>query len=247
MGLRETAKRKRRRRILTEARRLIDEEGLEGLSMRRLAESAELSTRTLYNLYGAKETILFALMEESLDQLDETLEQLGPTDPIDRSRTLITASVEMLCGDAQQLHRSLLRELDLNPRLARELLLMGRVRSWHEEALRSAMHAGLLDASFSAQVLAHQVLMGYGQAVRLWSRGIFDAHALRAQALHVWALHLLAVSTDASRPQLRAEVLQLRGEIERVLGRLERIAAEGHEVSASFGPPPEVARASGGS
>lgn len=238
MSLREAAKLRRRQRILQAARELIHEGGLEGLSMRRLARLAELSTRTLYNLYGAKEDILFALMEESVEELGRTFEAFPPADPLERSRALLTVSMDRLSED-EMLYRCVLREgVPLASRV-RETVLMARVRKLHEDALRDAMREGLLDASFSPRVLAHQVLMGYGQALRLWSREVFDQRALRAQALHAWALYLLAAATDASRPRLRRWVLQLRPEVEQVIERLDRLATEDADVSASL----ELARA----
>lgn len=48
----------RRRRILREARKLIREDGLENLNMRELSLRAKVSTKTVYNAFGSKETVI---------------------------------------------------------------------------------------------------------------------------------------------------------------------------------------------
>ena len=48
----------RRRRILHEARAIIGDKGLDNLNMRYLSERADVSTKTIYNAFGSKETVV---------------------------------------------------------------------------------------------------------------------------------------------------------------------------------------------
>ncbi len=48
----------RRRRILREARTIIKEDGLDHLNMRELSLRAKVSTKTIYNAFGSKETVI---------------------------------------------------------------------------------------------------------------------------------------------------------------------------------------------
>jgi len=50
--------RARKARILQQARAIIGEKGIEGLTMRELAASSGVALATLYNLYGSKETLV---------------------------------------------------------------------------------------------------------------------------------------------------------------------------------------------
>ncbi len=63
MSRREEAKAENRDRILTAAAKIIRQEGFERLTMRHLAESADVSLRTPYNLIGSKTQILLGLLE----------------------------------------------------------------------------------------------------------------------------------------------------------------------------------------
>src|SRR3954453_14424586 len=48
----------RRQRILAETRRVIEEHGIENLSMRELCKRANVAQRTLYNAFGSKDLIV---------------------------------------------------------------------------------------------------------------------------------------------------------------------------------------------
>ncbi|WP_221793930.1 TetR/AcrR family transcriptional regulator [Aquisediminimonas sediminicola] len=48
----------RRRRILRVARKMIGSDGLEHFNMRDLGKKADVSTRTIYNAFGSKETVI---------------------------------------------------------------------------------------------------------------------------------------------------------------------------------------------
>jgi AcrR family transcriptional regulator len=54
----------RRTRILDAARDLIEAQGYESLTMRELARVGEVTVPTIYNLFGNKESVLLAAVEE---------------------------------------------------------------------------------------------------------------------------------------------------------------------------------------
>lgn len=219
VSLRETGKLRRRQRILEAARSLVVSEGLDGVSMRRIADRAEVSTRTLYNLYSAKDDIFHALMLRNLHELGEKLAELGPNDPLERSRMFIEVSIEQMCS-RPDLYRPLLRGLEIRPDRFREPALILRARDLHEEALAEAIACGLLLPRIKERSLAHQILMAHGHALRLWSRGVLDAKGLHAQSLHAWCLCLLAVASESGRPMLEAELERLDSCLQPTIDRL---------------------------
>jgi len=188
--------------------------------MRRLADCAQLSTRTLYNLCGAKEDILLALLQETVAELTRELEQLDPEDPIARSRALISVSVDVLSA-REPLYRILMSETELRSRRAGAVALWTRARALHEAAFEEAERLGLLERGVASHVLAHQILMAFAHAVRLWSRGVLDADALRAEALYAWAASLLIGASARLRPRLEAELARQRPGVESAMQQLE--------------------------
>ena len=55
---------KRQANILYMTRKLASEVGYDGLTMRGLAEKAEVSPKTLYNLFSSKDELLAAALED---------------------------------------------------------------------------------------------------------------------------------------------------------------------------------------
>src|SRR5262245_58650031 len=73
MSNREEAKHKRRRQIVRAARALMQQTGDTGFSMRALAEQAGVSIATPYNLFGSKQTIMFAVLDDDLEHYQKRL------------------------------------------------------------------------------------------------------------------------------------------------------------------------------
>ena len=223
VDLREAGKNRRRRQILDAARELIETDGRQALSMRRLAECAQLSTRTLYNLYGAKEDILYALMAESVREVDAKLAKLAPTDPLERSRVMLTVSIDQLCSRTA-FNRALYRGFEVEVDRARNFEVMSLARGRQQSVLEAAQEQGLLQKSVSPRVLAHHIITGYGNAVRLWCREVLDSDQLKAHTLHLRALCLLAVAVPATRTRLEREVEALEPDMQAVVARLADLA-----------------------
>ncbi len=223
MDLREAGKNRRRRQILDSARELIEAEGRDALSMRRLAERAQVSTRTLYNLYGAKEDILYALMSESMRDVDAKLAKLPPTDPLDRSRTLMTMSIDQLCARTK-FNRALYQGFEIDAHRTRNIDLVSFARRRQQLVLEAAQEQGLLLRTVPARVLAHHIILGYGNVVRLWCREVVDSAQLKAHVLHTRALCLLGVATPTTRVRLEREIEALLPDMESLVERLDDLA-----------------------
>ena len=89
----------RRERIIEAARKLIEREGYEGLTMRDLAIASRVTVPTIYNLIGSKEQVLFSAVEE------QTL--------------LFVAGLERARGDLMGVVEATVRELLRRPRYYR--------------------------------------------------------------------------------------------------------------------------------
>lgn len=59
----------RRQRILHEARRLLNEVGLEHFSVRELGRRAEVSTKTLYNAFGNRDVLIGKAIRQVYDEV----------------------------------------------------------------------------------------------------------------------------------------------------------------------------------
>lgn len=65
-----------RTRMLEATGSILRERGLEGISLRRVADACDTSTQMIYTLFGGKSGLLRALWEEGFDQLAEALDSV---------------------------------------------------------------------------------------------------------------------------------------------------------------------------
>jgi AcrR family transcriptional regulator len=215
MGLREENARRRRERILAAARELIDRDGMDGWSMRKVARAANLSVPTLYNLLGSKEEIRAALCAGFFDEIDQDLQETSLDRPLERALALATEGVDHVVAQAA---------------MTRPVLLAGEQISTHERwptphaversraAIQAAMDQGYLHADLRADLLAAQAYEGFYRAALMWARRELDAAGFRTKALYAVCVCLLAAATDTTRPEL----LRTTRRLERKLARKPR-------------------------
>ena len=75
--------RKRRKRILATVLEILNAEGYDALTTRRLSQEAGVAPGTLFNLFGTKDRLILHALSESFISIEEHVERLGVADPIE--------------------------------------------------------------------------------------------------------------------------------------------------------------------
>lgn len=210
MDRRDAGKAKRRRQILDAARVRIVEGGVDALVMRVLAIDAEVSVRTLYNLFGNKDDILDALVSELIRKLDTTLAGLVLEDPIARCRAIISVSSDRLIAD-QKVFRPILQTQVRSMRTYSESDRQSLASI--QLAIEEAVSRRLISRQFSSQLLAQQIYSAHQHVILLWAHGILSDREFRLRAIHACALNLLAAGTPRTRTLLLAELPGMESEL----------------------------------
>lgn len=83
-GRREQAKAERRTRIVQATYALLREVGMDGISIKLVAERAEVSAATVYNLFGTKNAILKQVLDLDLEQFEARVARLKSKDALQR-------------------------------------------------------------------------------------------------------------------------------------------------------------------
>lgn len=213
--LREVNIESRRQRILEAARTLIEGGGMASLSMRKLAAEAGLAVTTLYNLYGSRDDILFALIQDGIDRIVPILDAEAPLEePLARCRAVITVSVRYF-AENEAIYRPMVvasyeglsRGPDADRRLAQRAAAMQR------EGIEQAVAQGLLRDTLDPGCLGEQIYHGYELAAVQWAFGLLDAAGFRARALYGMYIALAAAAADAVRPELETRLKELEREL----------------------------------
>ncbi|MCY3963638.1 MAG: helix-turn-helix domain containing protein [Acidobacteria bacterium] len=220
-GRRELNMRRRKRRILEAATKLISDGGIEACTMRALARKARLDVTTLYNYYGSKEEILEALRRSGARRLERQIGKLEETEPFERIRAIVDLTLGVSESPAE-----LARPINLPKRWRRPGSgPIGVVAKAHlEKELRRAAAGGDMLPSVDPEQFALVVLGHAGVWLSLWARRLTDAEETLARVGYLVNLCLLAGSTDASRPGLEQEMLESQSRLAAIEAALETAA-----------------------
>jgi len=190
----ETQMATRREKILESARRLIESDGYDGLSMRVLAAESNVTVPTIYNLVGNKEEVFFAAVEE-------------------QTHTFV-ANLERAAGDLVAVVEASVRQLVRRPRYYRTLLLVfassegANSASRHVgRALETQLHRGVEEVSGAGdlldlveiEIVAQRLRAHFDMASLEWARGSLTAASFRAAALFDMASLMLGLTRGASQ------------------------------------------------
>jgi AcrR family transcriptional regulator len=195
------------RKILNGARWLVELDGIEGLSMRRLALEADVSVRTIYNLFGDKNGLLEALVRDSFDAMDAAVGHLDADDPIDRIWQAVTISIEMNC---RYVPKAVVNAIVTDASLQRDLSGYWPGLELTLEAIRDATRSRALRDDLAPEALFEQAGAVFLHLLWRWSQDEIDQTALTAGILHAFDICLLAVATPRTRQRLLEHVAELQ-------------------------------------
>lgn len=201
---RETSKQQRRERIISNARELIRSGGVDGLSIRNLADRAGVTVPTIYNLVGNKTVILETLAREITQRLVMTHRASTTADPIAKVEEVVQQLVAIYAAD-EKLCREVLAALDRlnspmsptgNPNNPAKLVAI--------EDCEHALQEGLLLGNFPTLTLAESLLNAFTQAQHAWLLGHITLTVMEYTALRGC---FIALAADAS-PALHARLVK---------------------------------------
>ncbi|MBN2624422.1 MAG: TetR/AcrR family transcriptional regulator [Acidimicrobiales bacterium] len=204
------------RRILDAARALADGGGIEELSMRRLAHEADVSVRTIYNLFGDKDGLVEALVRDSFDAMDVAVGDLDADDPIERIWQAVTISIEMNC---RYVPKAVVAAVVTDATLQRELSSYWPGLELTLDAIRTATRSRALRADLAAETLFAHAGAVFLHLLWRWSQGEIDEPTLTAGVLHAFDVSLLAVATPRVRVRLLAHIAALDPQLPHLVPR----------------------------
>lgn len=208
MGSRETNKSLKRAQIIDAARRLMRARDASGFSMRALAEVADVSIATPYNLFGSKEAIVGAVMDADLEDFQSAL-LAQASDPVSTLFRVISLTAEIFQKDpgfykagASALQAEADAALVHHFGLPRHNLLRDLIgRAVQEGQLSHAVNPD------SLAVLLGQQLYGWIQA---WANNQLALEEMAARAEYGFALAMAALAAPDHRDALLDRALKIQ-------------------------------------
>lgn len=204
----ESRQQRTRAEILHAVGEIIAADGLDGLTMRKLADRAGVAVATLYNQFDDRDGVLVAFVSNGLDQLEFELDEQPAADPIDGIRVLFAALDETI--DARtHVWRPVIATLRSVPDSPRMGSVGERIVAAIEADLDKARAAGLLVADCKVDRLAWHIFVSWMRGLERWAQGTIDWDLYRSSSQTAIEVALAAVLLEPLRTEAlgRAGVL----------------------------------------
>ena len=182
--------------VLAAAGEIIAADGLEGLTMRKLAARAGVAVATLYNQFGDRDGVLVAFVSNGLDQLEVEVDEQPARAPIDTTRALF-AALDQTLADAVDVWRPIFATLDSGSGSHDMGPLGDRVVQIIEHDLAKAASDGLLVADCDTERLARHIFVTRMNRIEKWATGAIDWAAYRESSHLGLELTIAAVLSAA--------------------------------------------------
>ena len=205
----ESRQQRTRSDILHAVGDIIAVDGLDGLTMRKLAERAGVAVATLYNQFDDRNGVLVAFVSHGLDELELELDEQPAAEPIDGTRVLLEALDETI-GSNDRVWRPVLAALRSSPSSQRMGAVGDRIIGAIEVDLAKAKADGLLYADIDTDRVARHVFVQWMRGLERWAQGTIDWELYRYNATLGTELALAAVLTEPHRSDALRRVGLLR-------------------------------------
>ena len=199
---REKKKEERRRIIVDAAELLIRKHASTEFSVQNLAECAGLSVASLYNLIGTKSTVLYTLLNLSLDRIDSSFMVIRKgVDPFDHLLDAADIAANAFTEDPELLRPLYRFLLGVADPIHRPAFMKRALDFWvlHLAAVEKSM---LLPKGLTRLELARDYQIFFAGALDLWVQGELSDRYFRAQITHGSILRLLSLGVQPKRAKL---------------------------------------------
>lgn len=212
---RENAKAMRRTRIVEAARALIGETGELGFSMRALAERSRVSLATPYNLFGSKNAIIVQLFNADLEDFEQRVAALPPSDPLDRLFEIVGLTRQAYEDDARFYRTIYASVYNTGGRTIEDAVSPPRTAFW-----QSAVDASARAGHFKPDTKLDLVGMAVRQIVRAeildWVHDTVTPELMEARIAYGFCLVLSSVAVPEAAARLKVRM----GNLEATIARL---------------------------
>ncbi|WP_109261658.1 TetR/AcrR family transcriptional regulator [Hyphobacterium indicum] len=201
MSRREEAKEFNRARIRAAAEDIIRRDGIAQLSMRRLAEQADVSLRTPYNLFGSKADVLIALLDEAECQLSPLADMYPASSAIARLLGTL-AGIETFFAHDEEYFRGIYAAIMTSDHHGAREAGVGRTITTAQQMVARAAAQGELRADTDTAALGRYCGIALLAVLGMWGSGFLSISQCIAQTRRTWLAALLHHASEQTRAGL---------------------------------------------
>jgi len=208
---RERHKDQRRTKIIDAAYALMREVGVDEISVKMIADRADVSAATVYNLFGAKGAVLAKVYERDFEGFAAKLAAAGAPNAIDAIFESIRIAADLYRNDPSFYRGMSIR----NPRAEPELVVSVQSprRTFWQTLLELAIGQGDLTADARTDLVSMAMLQLGGGAFGYWCADLITVDEMELQTAYGIARLLLGMARPAGRAKLQRRIADIEASL----------------------------------
>ena len=221
MSLREKGKARRKQQILDAVVTLLQAEGFSALSTSRIAEEAEVSVATLYNLMGSIDNILDVMVEQLFVEFKSAYTHITrDLAPLAIIEGVSEAAYSFLKQDESKYKAVLKAVFQIN--VSRDMTApvfhtTQNNRTLFISAIRQLQDSNAMMPGLNTQLLAEQMLITQVMLLENWSAGVINLERFRLTSKFHFLLLIKAWASPELATELEQKILEIQGSIEALM------------------------------
>ncbi len=185
------AQTERRKRILRETLKLLEQESPSGISMAQIAELSDVSTKTLYNLFKSRKGLLLAAAAQTRADTQRSLTVMGAPAGISRILELTRRTMDTFEQSSEFMESAMSVVVGISAEEEAEHHRVGITQHWFYEALLTAESEDQLLPGTDCLQLSQLLTASQWGVTLMWQKGLISMETLRRQAIIKHCLDLI--------------------------------------------------------
>ena len=185
------AQRERRQRILNETLSLLEKEAADSVSMSRIAELSDVSTKTLYNLFGSRSGLLLAAVAQTRTNILESEPLANAPEGLSRIIELTKCTMANFRAAPEFMASAISVVVGISPSEESEHHRVGMTQQLFHGSLLIAKAKGELKPDTDCLQLSQLTAASQWGVTLLWQKQLISLEALEQQAIMKHCLDLM--------------------------------------------------------
>ena len=203
------AQAERRRRILRETLKLLQDASPADISMAQIAELSEVSTKTLYNLFKSRNGLLLAAAAQIRADTQNSAKVMSAPVGISRILELTRRTMDTFEQSPEFMESAMSIVVGISAEDEAEHHRVGSTQKWFHEALLVAESEDQLIPGTDCTQLSQLLAASQWGVTLMWQKGLISLETLRRQAIIKHCLDLMPFCRMETREWLDALLASL--------------------------------------
>ena len=196
------AQAERRRRILRETLKLLQDASPADISMAQIAELSDVSTKTLYNLFKSRNGLLLAAAAQIRADTQNSAKVMSAPVGISRILELTRRTMDTFEQSPEFMESAMSIVVGISAEDEAEHHRVGSTQKWFHEALLVAESEDQLIPGTDCTQLSQLLAASQWGVTLMWQKGLISLETLRRQAIIKHCLDLMPFCQMDTRKEL---------------------------------------------